>query len=366
MKKTLLLIGGGRAHVEVLRQLASNPPADADIALFNPSPSVMYSSMLPGVIAGHYEPAEAKVNLWALCQRARVRFFETSVLALNANNLVLESGIGERHRFDFASLDVGGISQPLPTSPGAYVVTVKPADTLLAAINEFESVRSASLMVRIVGNGADALEVALALAFRWRASTNRRVAIVAATRLMVGYPPRVRALALRACKRWGVAVLENKAVEHIEPTRLRLVGGDLIDTQLTVLATGYAPVPLLQKTDLTRSTDGSIHVNTNLQSSNHPHIFAAGNCANVSGLAIATSSVFSARQGTALAANLLATFSGGALAPYRHASSLLNLLSLGDTRAIATRSGLSTAARWAWRWKDSNDRTWINRYTLDQ
>ena len=365
MKKTLLLIGGGQAHIEVLRQLALNPPAEADVALFNPSPSVLHSQMLPGVIAGHYEPAEAKLNLWALCQQARVRFFETSVLALNASNLVLESGIGERHRFDYASLDVGGISQPVAMSPGAYVVTVKPVDALLTAIAEFESVRAASLMVRIVGNGAAALEVALALAFRWRESSNRHVAIVAATRLLVGYPPRVRSLALRACKKLGVVVLENKAVEYIEPTRLRLAGGEHIETQLTVLATAQAPVELLLKTDLTRSTDGSVQVNNNFQSSNHPHIFAAGDCANISGLTIPKSSVFSVRQGVPLAANLLATLTGAPLAPYRHSARGLTLLTLGDKHAIATISGLSTAAKWAWRWKNSTDRNWIHRYTLD-
>ena len=365
MKKTLLLIGGGQAHVEVLRQLALNPPADADVALFNPKPSVLHSGMLPGVIAGHYEPAEAKINLWALCQRARVRFFETSVLAMNANNQVLESGIGERHRFDFASLDVGGISQPLPASPGAYVVTVKPVDTLLAAINEFESVRSASLMVRVVGNGAAALEVALALAFRWRESGNRRISIVAQSRLMVGYPPRVRTLALRACEKWGVSVLENKSVEQIEPTRLCLIGGEVIDTQLTVLATGYSPAALLQKTDLSSATDGSVLVNANLRSVNYPHIFAAGDCASVSGVSIPKSSVFSVPQGATLAANLLATLTNMPLVPYRHAPNVLNLLSLGDKHAIATRSGLSIATGWAWRWKDLINRKWINRYTLD-
>ena len=365
MKKTLLLIGGGHAHVEVLRQLALNPPPDADIALFNPSPSVWCSGMLPGVIAGHYKPSEAKVNLWALCQRARVRFFETSVLALNANNLVLESGIGERHRFDFASFDVGCVSQPIPIAPGAYVVTVKPIDSLLAAITEFESVRSAGLIVRVVGAGAAALEVALALAYRWRESANRRISIVASTRLMVGYPPRVRALALRACKKLGVAVLENKVVEHIEPTRLRLVGGAPVDTQLTVLATTSAPVALLQRTDLAKATDGSIHVNANLQSSNHPHIFAAGDCANVSGLTIPKSDVYSVHQGAPLAANLLASMTHSPLAPYRHSPNVLKLVSLGDKRAIATKYGFSTAGGWAWRWKDSTDRTWINRYTLD-
>ena len=365
MKKTLLLIGGGQAHVEVLRQLALKAPAEADIALFNPDPSVLYSGMLPGVIAGHYQPAEARLNLWALCQRARVRFFETSVLALSATNRVLESGIGERHRFDYASIDVGGISQMLPTSPGSYVVTVKPVDSLLAAINEFESVRSASLMVRIIGNGAAALEVALALAFRWRQSTNRRIAIVAATRLMVGYPPRVRVLALRACNKLGVAVLEHKAVEHIEPTRLRLVGGELIDTQLTVLATDCAPVALMQKTDLTRAIDGGIHINENLQSSNHPHIFAAGDCANISGARSPKSNVFSVHQSAILAANLLATLTDARLVPYQHRPSVLNLLAFGDKRAIATKGGLSAAGGWAWRWKDSNNRACINRYTLD-
>lgn len=365
MKKTLLLIGGGHAHVEVLRQLALNPPPDADIALFNPSPSVWCSGMLPGVIAGHYQPSEAKINLWALCQRARVRFFETSVLALNASNLELESGIGERHRFDLASLDVGCVSQAIPISPGAYVVTAKPIDPLLAAITEFESVRSASLMVRVIGAGAAAVEVALALAYRWRGSKNRQISIVAETRLLVEYPPRVRALALRACKTHGVAVVENNAVAHIEPTRLRLVGGAQLDTQLTVLATTTAPVALLQKTDLARATDGSLQVNASFQSSNHPHIFAAGDCANISGLTIAKSGVFSVHQGAPLAANLLASMSNSPLVRYRHSPNVLKLLALGDKRAIATRYGLSVAGRWAWRWKDSTDRKWINRYTLD-
>ena len=365
MKKTLLLIGGGQAHVEVLRQLALSPHPDADVALFNPDPSVWYSAMLPGVIAGHYEPAEARINLWALCQRARVRFFETSVLTLNADTCVLDSGIGERHRFDIASLDVGSVSRPLSTSPGAYVVTVKPIESLLAAIAEFESVRSAGLTVRIVGSGAAALQVALALAHRWRESGSRRISIISPSRLMVGFPPHVRTLALRACKKLGVAVLENKAVEHIEPTRLRLVGGALIDSQLTVLATGQVPASLLQKTGLVKATDGSALVGITLQSSNHPHLFAAGACATISGCGVPNSGVFAERQGELLASNLLASFNGTTLASYRHPRGALNLFSLGEKRAIATRFGLSVASHWAWRWKDSVDRKWMIRYALD-
>ena len=363
MKRTLALIGGGHAHVEVLRQLALNPPFDADVALFNPSPSVWYSGMLPGVIAGHYSANDAKVNLWALCQRARVRFFETSVIGLNADNALLEAGHGERHRFDYASLDLGGVSSAIPTAPGAYVVTVKPIEPLLAAITEFDSVRASGLMVRVVGGGASAVEVALALAFRWRSLKNRRVSIVTANRLLETFPLRVRALALRACRRDGVEVLENSPVEQIEPTRILLTSGQTIETQLTVLATGYAPAALLAKADLTRSTDGSAHVMPTLQSSNHPHVFAAGDCAHLSGAVVPKSGVYAVRQGPLLAANLLARLSDKPLAEYQHNPNALMLLSLGRKRAVATRNGFTLGGDWAWRWKDKIDREWMQKYS---
>ena len=362
MKRTLALIGGGHAHVEVLRQLALNPPFEADVALFNPSPSVWYSGMLPGVIAGHYTANDAKVNLWALCQQARVRFFETSINSLSAENATLEAAHGERHHFDYASLDLGCVSHPIPTAPGAYVVTVKPIEPLLAAITEFDSVRASGLIVRVVGGGAAALEVALALAYRWRGLKNRRVSIVTATRLLETFPRRVRTLALRACRRDGVEVLENNPVEQIEPTRIRFTNGNTINTQLTVLATGYAPAALLANTDLALAADGSAIVTPTLQSLNHTHIFAAGDCAHLSNASVPKSGVYAVRQGPLLAANLLATLSGKPLNNYQHNPNALMLLSLGDKRAVASRNGISVGGDWVWKWKDKIDREWMQKY----
>lgn len=365
MTKTLLLVGSGHAHVEVLRQLALNPPSNADIALFNPSPNAWYRGMLPGVIAGHYDPVMAKINLWALCQRARVRFFETSILSLDAGQRVATSGLGESHRFDLISVDVGCVSRPIPSSPGAYVVSVKPIDPLLAAIAEFESVRSSQLIVRFVGGGAQALELALALAYRWRDAKNRRISIVAATRLIEVYGPRARALALRACKALDVEVLENSPVERIEPTRLRFSGtGGTIDTQLTVLASEYSASPLLDKTDASRAADGRLLVNSMLQSVSHPHLFAAGDCASIAPLTRDLQSANAVRHGPFLAANILATLSDDMpLKPCPTDASSLRLVTLGEKKALALHSGLSLSSGWGWRWKDSIDRKWISRYT---
>ena len=50
----LVLVGGGHAHVEVLRELALAPAA-ADVTLVTQAPWLVYSGMVPGVVAGHYE-----------------------------------------------------------------------------------------------------------------------------------------------------------------------------------------------------------------------------------------------------------------------------------------------------------------------
>lgn len=366
MKRVLVLVGGGHAHVEVLRQLALNPPTDIDVALFDPSPSVWYSAMLPGVIAGHYEPSDAKINLWALCQRARVRFFQTPVLSINAETQRIETGLGERHRFDLLSVDVGSVTRELPAAPGAYIVAAKPFDPLLNAITEFESVRTGALTVRVVGGGATAVEVALALAYRWRGATNRRIAIVSATPLLKGFPSRVRRAARHACKRLNVTLRENSPVQQVDPTRLRLQSGEQIDTQLTILATGYGAAPLLNKTIITGIPAESIPVNRQLQCKTHPNIFAAGDCAQIEGLSVPKAGVFAVRQGPILAHNLLAIARGQALQSYRHSSQALSLITLGEKRAVAVRNGLSADGEWAWRWKDSIDRKWMQKYAPGQ
>ena len=52
--KRLLLLGGGHAHVHVLRDLAARPVPDAAVTLVSPYSRQLYSGMVPGLIAGHY------------------------------------------------------------------------------------------------------------------------------------------------------------------------------------------------------------------------------------------------------------------------------------------------------------------------
>ena len=363
MGRTLALVGGGHAHVEVLRQLAEKPISDLDVALFDPSPSVWYSGMVPGVIAGHYEPAEAKVNLWALCQRARVRFFETSVTRIDAQNQRIYTALGEKHFYDMLSLNIGGATRQLPIMEGAFAVPVKPIGGLVDMVEERSQLTVSHARTAVIGGGAAAVEVVLALAHRWR-NREGQLSIISDGPLLAGFPASARRAALAACARYRIQVREGQRVVRIEPGRVCLASGDPIVSHVAILATGHAAPELIRTSGLEMARDGTVATNESLQSVNQPNVFAVGDCASVVGGRHPKSGVTSVRQGRVLLSCLDAYARGQPLPKWQSGTEALALISLGDRRAIAARNGIALTGAWAWRWKDAIDRRWIKRYAV--
>jgi selenide,water dikinase len=52
LRHRLVLVGGGHAHVQVLRRLAMRPLASAHVTLVVDDPIAVYSGMVPGFVAG--------------------------------------------------------------------------------------------------------------------------------------------------------------------------------------------------------------------------------------------------------------------------------------------------------------------------
>ena len=82
--KRLVLLGGGHAHVHVLRALALEPLAGTEVVLVTPFLRQMYSGMVPGLVAGHYTAEQCAIPLAPLARAAGVRLIEGAAVGLDA------------------------------------------------------------------------------------------------------------------------------------------------------------------------------------------------------------------------------------------------------------------------------------------
>ena len=366
--KRLVLVGGGHAHVEVLRRFGLQPPAGVELLLVSPDRYTAYSGMLPGLVAGHYSFEQCHLDLEALTAHARARFLRDSVVRLDASAQVLGCDSGASVSYDLVSFDVGaapgGDARRDPERAG---IAVKPVNRFL---NEWERVlqlaRQRPLNLTVVGGGAGGVEIALAMQHRLRQLTPRnsaRLAIVTMTEaILPNHSAGVRRRMQRVLAQRGIAVHARSRVLGMEEGALRLESGERLPADRAFWALGAQAAVWLAEAGLATDAGGFVLVNELLQSCSHPHVFAAGDIASMSGYPRPKSGVYAVRQGPPLADNLRRALEGQRLEPYFPRPLALNLISTGDKCAVASWGPIAWEGAWVWRWKDRIDRRFMRRY----
>ncbi|MEP6590551.1 MAG: FAD-dependent oxidoreductase [Gemmatimonadota bacterium] len=368
--KRLLLVGGGHAHIEVLRQLAQQHISDTEILLVSPGRFVAYTGMVPGYLADRYSASEMRFDLAALARSARATYLDTAVQLVDGLARIAEVE-GRQIGFDACSLDIG--SAPAGWNvPGveAHAVPLRPLGNVELLRERFDAVmrmpRAASGCV-VVGGGAGGVEVALALAERGR-GTVRVTLVHAEDALLPGYPQRAGRLARRACDRAGVDIRTGHAVQAVGADHVVLAGGERIPSALTVWLTGAAPPPLIAHSTLPHSLSGYVEVDDFLRSSDGSPVWGAGDCITLrSHPNTPKAGVYAVRQGPVLAHNLRAFCEpDGASRRYRPQARFLSLLAVSRHRAILSWGGVALDARWAQRLKQWIDRRFVARYRVPE
>lgn len=153
--------------------------------------------------------------------------------------------------------------------------------------------------------------------------------------------------------RSGITVRTGTGVERIEPGRVHLPGGEVIEAATVILSAGLAPNPVLAGLDLPRTrdrvaTDGCMRV------PGHPGVWAVGDCAAVpgpDGQPYPTLAQHALREAKRLAKNLAAVIAGKEPGPFVY-HTLGTMAALGHYRGIASVKGVTVRgflAWWAWR-----------------
>lgn len=363
--KRLVLLGGGHAHLHLLRRLAQQPLAGWDVLLLTPQPRMLYSGMLPGWIAGHYALEQCEVDLERLAAAAGVRLVLDACTGLDAGARRLHGSTTGEHAWDVLSIDVGSAcAQDGIAGAAAHAVPVRPFPAFVASWQALQlRLRDRRQPQRLVIVGAGPAGVELALAARHRASLedwpDLQVHLLGSDAAPLPQAPAaLQARVLHLLAQRGIQWQGGARAEAVTQGAVRLQDGTELPQDTCWLVTGPAAHAWLSTSGLASDAGGFIHVDAMLRSTSHGEVFAAGDAAAHPG-AVPKSGVYAVRAGAVLAANVLAHCQGAPLAPWRPQARALYLLSTADERAIALWGRWHAEGRWLWRLKDGIDRRFV-------
>ena len=120
----ILLLGAGHAHVEVLRRFAMRPEPGVRLTVIGREPETPYSGMLPGVIRGDYEPAQAQIDLAPLAAAAGARLILGEAVSIQLEARTITVPGRPDLPFDLLSINTGG--EPATPSDGSSWMVTEP------------------------------------------------------------------------------------------------------------------------------------------------------------------------------------------------------------------------------------------------
>lgn len=370
MTRQVVLAGMGYAHLHVLQRWARRPPPDARLVCVTDTPAVIYSGMVPGLLAGEYAPSDVLIDIAALAHAASADLHVATMTGVDRATRTVTLEGGAPVPFDVLSIAVGS----RPSFAGVDVVDAtrliphKPLASLLQRLEATWTQAQTGLDGRqprliVVGGGASGVELALcAPIYLRRFSPDLRVTLLTGERGLLGDGSRSASVrALKALAAAGVEVFSGLRVTSVNGGTLTLGDGSTLLGEAVLWATAAAPATVIPATDLPTGPDGFAVTHTTLRAIADSRIFVVGDAGTLLGQPARKSGVIAVRQGPVLDANIRRMLADEPLVQFRRPRRMLRILNLGNGRSLAEWGLWSVEGRWVRRWKDQLDRRFMRR-----
>jgi selenide,water dikinase len=393
--KDLVLLGGGHAHVIVIRKFGMKPLPGIRLTLISDASYTPYSGMLPGHVAGIYDEDDCHIDLRRLAEFAKVQFVVDRAIGLDLENNWVICAHHPAIAFDVLSIDIGS-TPTVPAVAGCreYGMPVKPVSQFLEHWHQFcdqgqarlQADRSRSWSVGIIGGGAGGVELALAMRSRLATLANDPQALSVAihlfdrqSELLPHHNRWVRYCLHRTLRERGIQLHLGQAVQRLVPipdaeqVYVHPESGLPVVCDQVFWVTQASAPEWLRESGLAVDPYGFVQVSTQLQSVSHPQVFAAGDIATIVNAPCPKAGVFAVRQGNPLAHNLRQHLLGKKLQSYRPQTRYLSLIGVGQTQKNQRPSAPAAIVSWGvlgwgpsmfiWRWKDWLDRSFMKKFS---
>ncbi|MET4580358.1 NAD(P)/FAD-dependent oxidoreductase [Ottowia thiooxydans] len=348
-RKHLVLLGVGRANLQVLKGLARHGAGEFHATLVTPHPYYIDSAMLPGHVAGDYALDDIRVPLDALVEASGATFVPAHVHALDPGTRRVQLSSGDALPYDVLSIDTEAvIDRELAEAsmPGARrnALFVRPIETFVQLWPQLKALsQERALQVSVIGQGIAGAELAMAAAHALAAPHGTRVTLIAGEEpLLAEESAGLRRRVLNRLKQLNVTLLQDRCT-GMDGKVLELQSGASLICDAPLLAAGANPPEWLRHAGLLEEATGLPMVNERLQSEHHRQVFIVPEGA-------------SADIGPLLEANLRTAMFGGSFKKIPLATSRLHVVGGGQGHAIAAWGPLSLEGREVWNWKERRDR----------
>ena len=345
----ILILGGGFAGIEVLRQLqkAFQNDIGIDITLVSRDNFFLFTPMLPEISSGMIETRHIVTPLRVFCNRAK--FYEADVESIDMDNkqVVISHRIGKQTnpiewrshllKYDYLVIALGsetnffGMNEAakqaftLKSLGDAIVIRNHVINMLEQADIEHEDLdlRKILLTFVVVGGGFSGVEIVGELNdfvldsikhfyHNIQKANTRMVLVNSGGRILPEVTEKLSEFALQKLRKNGVEVILNTRVIDITARSVKLNDGTNISTQTIIWAGGGKPSPLLSALSCEHDKSGRIVTNNFLEVVGHTEtIMALGDCACITdphtGKPYPPTAQHALRQGKIAAINLIST-----------------------------------------------------------
>ncbi|MBD3254651.1 MAG: pyridine nucleotide-disulfide oxidoreductase [Candidatus Lokiarchaeota archaeon] len=368
MKKNLVFVGGGHAHLTCISNIKKFIDLNTKVTVISPSPFQYYSGMGPGLLSGKYIPSETRFDIKSITENEGGTFIEDKVVKIisELRQLILESG--KKMEFDIASFNIGSeiITDHIDISK-SNLVLVKPVENLIKARKEImEMDFTEEKQFCVIGGGPAGIEITSNL---WKLisdmGVNATIYLISATKLLSNYPNKARKKVLKSLVKRTILVMEGQLVSKIEENRVILNSGKQIPSDLTFLATGVRPPPLFKDSELTIGADGSLLVNESLHSIEQDNMLGGGDCISIDKKPLDKVGVYAVKENPILFNNILKLLQEKKeLESFDPQENYLLILNMGNGKGIAWRGNFVFGGKFVLRLKDYIDQKFMRKYQI--
>ncbi|MDA3896476.1 MAG: FAD-dependent oxidoreductase [Desulfobacteraceae bacterium] len=367
MKKTLILAGGGHAHMVCLANLDQFIQKGFDVNVIGPSEHHYYSGMGPGMLGQIYRPEEVRFATKRLVKRKGGRFVLGKIKKIDADaqTIILESG--DALSYDVLSCNLGSqVPKDMIKGDLNDIYTVKPIERLADAQQRILTLgKEKKITIGVIGGGPSAVEIAGNV---WRLTQipgmkPADIKILTDKSLMPNHPENIRRMARSSLEKRGIEIKEECRIHDIKTGIVTEQSGKEHDLDVIFLAIGVKPNRIFKDSDLPVGPDGGLRVNQYLQSTTYSNIFGGGDCIYFQDRPLDKVGVYAVRQNPVLFHNLMATLEGTtSLIPFSPGSEYLSIFNLGDGTGIFHKWRILFGGRIAFRIKDTIDRKFMTKF----